>query len=287
MSRIAYVNGRYVPHRSACVHVEDRGYQFADGVYEVIAVANGRLVDEQPHVERLERSLRELRMAAPMSRAALGQIMREAVRRNGVENGIVYVQMTRAVAPREHSFPARGRVQVVVTARRARPQPARIAEEGVKVISLPDLRWKRCDIKSVSLLPNALAKQQAKEAGAYEAWLVDPDGRVTEGSSSNAWIVTSQGDLVTRPLGPEILGGVTRKVVIELARREGLKVVERTFSLAEARQAREAFLTSTSSLVTPVTQIDEQVIANGRPGHTTLKLRELYLRHIADTGAVA
>ena len=222
MSRIAYVNGRYVPHRAASVHVEDRGYQFADGVYEVIAVANGKLIDGGPHLDRLERSLRELRMTPPMGRRALELVMREVVRRNGVDNGIIYLQMTRGVAPRDHAFPARAETQVVMTARRARPQAARIAEDGVKAITMPDIRWQRCDIKSVSLLPNILAKQQAKEAGAYEAWLVDRNGMVTEGSSTNAWIVTRDGQLVTRSIENAILAGITRMAVIEMARAEGL-----------------------------------------------------------------
>jgi D-alanine transaminase len=287
MSRIAYVNGRYVPHRAASVHIEDRGYQFADGVYEVVAVADGRLVDGGPHLDRLERSLGELRIAAPMSRHALELVMREVVRRNGVDNGIIYIQMTRAVAPRDHAFPARSETQVVMTARRARPQPARIAEEGVKAITLPDIRWQRCDIKSVSLLPNILAKQQAKEAGAYEAWLVDRNGMITEGSSTNAWIVTRDGQLVTRSVENAILAGITRRAVIELARAEGLSLVERPFSVSEAKAAREAFVTSTSSFVTPVTQIDDHVVANGKPGSISLKLRERYMRHMAGEPAAA
>lgn len=281
MSRIAYVNGRYVPHRAASVHVEDRGYQFADGVYEVIAVANGKLVDGGPHLDRLERSQRELRMTPPMGRRALELVMREVVRRNGVDNGIIYMQMTRGVAPRDHAFPARAETQVVMTARRARPQAARIAEDGVKAITMPDIRWQRCDIKSVSLLPNILAKQQAKEAGAYEAWLVDRNGMVTEGSSTNAWIVTRDGQLVTRSIENAILAGITRMAVIEMARAEGLSLVERPFSVTEAKAAREAFVTSTSSYVTPVTQIDDQVIANGKPGSISLKLRERYIRYMA------
>jgi D-alanine transaminase len=281
MSRIAYVNGRYVPHRSASVHIEDRGYQFADGVYEVVAVANGRLIDGGPHLERLERSLRELRMTLPMGRRALELVMREVVRRNGVDNGIIYLQMTRGVAPRDHAFPARAETQVVMTARRTRPQSARIAEDGVKAITMPDIRWQRCDIKSVSLLPNILAKQQAKEAGAYEAWLVDRNGMVTEGSSTNAWIVTRDGQLVTRSIENAILAGITRMAVLEMARAEGLSLVERPFSVGEAKAAREAFVTSTSSYVTPVTQIDDHVIANGKPGSISLKLRDRYIRYMA------
>jgi D-alanine transaminase len=212
--------------------------------------------------------------------------MREVIRRNGVDNGIIYIQMTRGVAPRDHAFPAKPMTQVVMTARRARPQPAKVAEEGVKAITMPDIRWKRCDIKSVSLLPNILAKQQAKEAGAYEAWLVDANGMVTEGSSTNAWIVTRDGQLVTRSLENAILAGITRGAVIALAREEGLSLVERPFSVSEAKTAREAFVTSTSSYVTPVTPIDDQVIANGRPGSISLKLRERYMRYMTGAAAV-
>lgn len=288
MSRVAYVNGRFVPHRAAHVHIEDRGYQFADGVYEVVAVADGRFVDLEPHLVRLERSLAELKIAMPMSRRALGMVMTEVVRRNGVDNGIIYLQLTRGVAPRDHPFPANARTQVVMTARRAKPQPASFGEDGVKVIALPDIRWRRCDIKSVSLLPNVLAKQAAREAGAYEAWMVEENGMVTEGSSTNAWIITGDRKLVTRNASEAILNGVTRLAVLRLAREEGLEFVERAFSLDEAKAAREAFITSTSALVLPVTQIDDTVIGNGKPGLLTTKLRQAYFGYMrAREGAAA
>lgn len=288
MSRVAYVNGRFVPHRAAHVHIEDRGYQFADGVYEVVAVADGRFVDLEPHLVRLERSLAELKIAMPMSRRALGMVMTEVVRRNGVDNGIIYLQLTRGVAPRDHPFPANARTQVVMTARRAKPQPASFGEDGVKVIALPDIRWRRCDIKSVSLLPNVLAKQAAREAGAYEAWMVEENGMVTEGSSTNAWIITGDRKLVTRNASEAILNGVTRLAVLRLAREEGLEFVERAFSLDEAKAAREAFITSTSALVLPVTQIDDTVIGNGKPGSLTTKLRQAYFGYMrAREGAAA
>jgi D-alanine transaminase len=282
MSRVAYVNGRYVPHAAAHVHIDDRAYLFGDGIYEVVAIAGGRFVDEAPHLDRLERSLREMRMAMPMSRRALELVLREVVRRNRVRDGIVYLQMSRAVAPRDHAFPKNAETQVVAWARSWKPQPASVAEDGVKAISVPDIRWGRCDIKSTALLPNVLAKQQAREAGAYEAWLVDKDGNVTEGSSSNAWIVTSKGELVTRATDAAILSGVTRRTVAAIAKEEGLSLVERRFSLAEAKAAREAFVTSASSLVAPVTQIDDQVIGNGKPGSMTLKLRDRYLRYMSE-----
>jgi D-alanine transaminase len=282
MSRIAYVNGRYVPHAAARVHIEDRGYQFADGVYEVVAVAAGKLVDGGPHLDRLERSLRELRIAMPMARRALEAVMAEVIRRNRVRDGSIYLQLTRGVVPRDHAFPARAETQVVMTAKRSKPHPAAWPEDGVKVVSVPDIRWTRCDIKSVALLPNVLAKQAAREAGAYEAWMVSPDGTVTEGSSSNAWIVTRDGELVTRAATPAILDGITRRAVIAIARAEGLTLVERPFTLAEAKAAREAFVTSTSSFVMPVSQIDDAVVANGKAGSLSRALRQRYLAHMAE-----
>lgn len=281
MSRVAYVNGRYVPHRGAHVHIEDRGYQFSDGVYEVIAVCGSGLVDAEPHLDRLERSLGELRIAMPMTRAALGVVMAEVVRRNDVTDGILYIQMTRGVAARDHAFPAMARTQVVMTSRRSRPHPRRYDEDGVKAITRPDIRWERCDIKSVALLPNVLAKQAAREAGAYEALFVAPDGTITEGSSTNAWIVTTAGELVTRPASAAILNGVTRRAAMAIAAEEGLRLVERPFTLAEATAAREVFITSTTAFVMPVTQIDATVIANGKAGSVARKLRARYFDHMA------
>ncbi len=280
MSRIAYVNGSYVPHKQASVHVEDRGYQFADGVYEVIAVRGGRFVDEEPHLDRLERSLAEISIEAPMSRPALKIVMREMLRRNRVRDGILYLQVTRGVAPREHAFPASARPAVVMTARRSKPRPA-VSLRGVSVITVPDIRWKRCDIKSVSLLPNILGKQAASEAGAYEALQVDEDGFITEGTSSNAWIVNRRGDLITRKPDNAILDGVTRRAVVELAEREGLNFIERAFTLKQALAAREVFVTSTSSNVMPVVKIDDQVVGDGKPGPLSRKLLKLYATHAA------
>jgi D-alanine transaminase len=281
MSRIAYVSGRYVPHRFARVHIEDRGYQFADGVYEVVALQNGTLVDEEPHLDRLDRSLSELRIAPPMPRRALRMVMREVIRRNALTSGSVYVQVTRGVAPRDHAFPATVQTQTVITVKRPRPVNPEAVAEGVKVITLPDLRWERCDIKSIGLLPNVLAKQAAREAGAYEAWLVDSRGMVTEGSSTNAWIVSPSGELITHQAGHQILNGVTRRAVLHIARELDMPLVERPFSLTEAKAAREAFLTSTSVGVLPITQIDEQVIANGKPGMIASRLSTLYAQHAA------
>lgn len=275
MSRIAYVNGRYLPHHDASVHVEDRGYQFADGVYEVCEVLGGRLVDERRHLDRLERSLHELLIAAPMSRAALSAVLREVVRRNGVRNGMVYLQVTRGVARRDHAFPAPGTVpSVVVTARRTdREAQEALARKGVAVITVPENRWPRVDIKSVSLLPNVLAKQLAKEAGAREAWFVDADGYVTEGASTNAWIVTAGRTIVTRPADSGILRGITRTVAFEVAADLGYSIDERPFTVAEAHEADEAFISAATTVIMPVVTVDGVPVGAGVPGPVAAALR--------------
>jgi D-alanine transaminase len=281
MSRIAYVNGRYLPRSEAKVSIEDRGYQFADGVYEVCEVRAGRLVDERRHMARLDRSLHELRIARPMSPAALSLVLRETVRRNRVCDGIVYLQITRGVAPRDFPFPSEStRPSVVVTARGNDPaRLERTAAEGIAVITVPDIRWQRVDIKSVALLPNVLAKQTARDQGAREAWLVDAQGRVTEGASSNAWIVSRDGTLITRPLGRDILPGITRSVVIDVVEAQGLAFEERAFTVEEAYAAREAFVTSASQIVQPVISIDGRPVGNGAPGLIASALRNAYHRH--------
>jgi D-alanine transaminase len=281
MSRVAYVGGQYLPHRLAAVRIEDRGYQFADSVYEVLAVVRGHLVDEEAHLVRLARSMRELRIPSPMSDAALKIIIRETIRRNGVLDGIVYLQISRGVAPRDHAFPESVKPVLVVTSRRKRPVDPRIAADGIAVITTPDIRWRRCDIKSVALLPNVLGKQLAKEAGAYEAWQVDQEGWVTEGTSTNAWIVTAERTVVTRQADSAILNGVTRLAVVDIIRREGYSLVERPFTVGEAKAASEAFLTSTSVDLLPVVRIDGDPIGNGAPGPLSRRLREFYLLHAA------
>lgn len=284
MSRFAYVNGRYVRHAEAAVHVEDRGYQFADGVYEVCEIRDGRLIDETLHMARLERSLKELRIAPPMSLVALGVILREVVRRNMVRDGLVYLQVTRGVAPRNHSFPAEGTPpSMVVTAKSTSRGAADLrAEQGVSVITVPESRWDRVDIKTVSLLPNVLAKQAAKEAGAYEAWFVDANGNVTEGSSTNAWIVTRDGVIVTRPAESGILRGITRTVLFQVAKAADLRIEERAFSLEEAKGAREAFISAATAIVTPVVEIDGQPVGNGAPGTVATELRRRFHEFAAE-----
>ena len=281
MSRIAYVNGRYVPHRAAQVHVEDRGYQFADGVYEVCEIRAGQLVDERRHMDRLERSLSELRIALPMRRNALSIVFRETVARNRVRDGILYLQVTRGVARRDHAFPAPGTPpSIVITAKNYDlDRLEQGAAEGIAVVSVPENRWPRVDIKSVSLLPNVLAKQAAREQGAKEAWFVDAGGFVTEGSSSNAWIVTREGSVVTRPAEFGILRGITRTVVLEVIADHGLKLEERPFTMEEAYAAREAFVTSATQFVMPVVRIDGRPVGNGAPGLIASALRRDYHKH--------
>lgn len=281
MSRVAYVNGRYFPRRDAMVHVEDRGYQFADGVYEVCEVRGGRLVDERRHMQRLVRSLNELRIKLPMSLAALSIVLHETARRNRVIDGIVYLQVTRGVARRDHAFPPpETRPSMVVTANRLDMAKAEgIAAEGIAVITLPDNRWERVDIKSVSLLPNVLAKQAAREQGAREAWFVDRDGYVTEGSSSNAWIVTRDGKVVTRPVDHSILRGITRTVLLDALAAQDLELEERPFTVEEAFAAKEAFLTSVSQIVMPIVRIDGRPVGNGAPGLLASALRRDFHRY--------
>jgi D-alanine transaminase len=279
MARIAYVNGRYRPLAEQAIAIEDRGYQFADGLYEVIKVLGGQPRDLERHLDRLERSLAALEIRPPMTRAALKSVLAETLRRNRLPTALVYLQVTRGSAPRNHVFPNDARPTLVVTVRKPSFPGARERAEGVGVITLPDLRWGRCDIKSISLLPNVLARQQAAAAGRREAWLIDQGGNVTEGSASNAYIVDQDGRLVTHPLCEKILGGVTRSVLLELARADGIPVVERPFSLAEARTAREAALSSTSSLLLPVTAIDDRTVGNGHPGTVVRRLMTLYDAH--------
>lgn len=287
MSHIAYVNGRYLPQKQAQVHIEDRGYQFADGVYEVMCVWNGLPVDYIPHIVRLNRSLNELRMTPPASDAGLKLIIQEIVRRNRLEKGTIYIQINRGVAPRLHTFPgAHVKPSLVVTAKHGVGLADSIAEEGVAVITVPDIRWARRDIKSVGLLPNALAKQAAAENKAYEALFLAPDGSITEASGANAWIVTKDKVLVTHPTTHAILGGVTRATVMKMARAAGYEIEERAFTLDEARNSKEVFLTGTTTFVMPVTSIDGKPVANGGAGTISLDLRrryKAYMEALTDT----
>jgi D-alanine transaminase len=281
MSRWAYVNGRFVRHGEAAVHIEDRGYQLADGIYEVWAIFNGRLADSEGHFERLERSLGEMGIAAPMSRKALELVLREAVRRNRVKHGLLYLQVTRGVARRDHAFPIPAPTPaVVITAKSTDAAAAEArAAKGVSVITTPENRWGRCDIKTIGLLPNAMAKTAARDQGAAEAWFVDADGLVTEGASSNAWIVDAEGVLRTRDTTANILRGVTRKSVMGLLGEVNIRLDERAFTPEEARNAREAFITGAGALILPVVAIDGAQIGTGKPGPVAQRLRALYIEN--------
>jgi D-alanine transaminase len=276
VARFAYVNGRFVRHADASVHIEDRGYQFADGVYEVVTILAGDFVDEQGHLARLKRSLGELRIAMPFTESVLKLVMRELVRRNGVRDGYLYLQITRGVAPRDFKFPKQAKSAIVMTTRRQKFLPSMPNDAGVSVVTVPDIRWARRDIKSIGLLAQVLAKQAAVEAGAFEAWMVGPDGFVTEGSSSNAWIVTKDGVLVTRQPDHMILHGITGNAIERLAAEAGVRVERRPFTLAEAHEAREAFLTSATTFCIAITEIDGRPIANGHPGELSRSLRQTY-----------
>jgi len=277
MSRIAYVNGRYVPHRQATVSIEDRGLQFADGVYEVTAVRSGQLIDETPHLERLKYSLSELRIAMPLALGALRFVQREIIARNRIADGIVYIQVTRGAARRDHPFPAGASPTLIVTGRNSKPNAAQ-ADSGIAVITVPDIRWQRCDIKSVGLLANVLAKQAAREAGAWEAWFIDREGYITEGSSTNVWMVSQDGELVTRQADHSILNGITRRTIQRLCGDLQLRLVERPISVSEIAQAREAFVTSATSFVMPVVKLNGHELSDGVPGALARRLRAEYLR---------
>jgi len=280
MANIAYVNGEYVAQANAAVHIEDRGYQFADGIYEYIAFYNRILLDGDLHLKRLERSLKELEIAGSPSQNALNIIIRELIERNGREDGGVYIQITRGVAKRDHGFPKHIRPSLVMTLCGAKTPQAHEIKDGVKVISMLDNRWARRDIKSVSLLGNVIAKQAANRANVREAWLLEADGTVNEGAVSNAFIVTKNGELITHHADKNILGGITREVVLKLARKAGISVAERSFNIVEAKSAAEAFITSTSANVLSVVKIDDRLVGVGRVGVITKQLQELYSAHI-------
>jgi len=284
--RVAYVDGRYLPHAGASVHVEDRGLQFADSIYEVCAVLQARLMDEEGHLDRLERSLASLDMRMPLARPALKLVMREMIRRNRMRDGLLYLQVTRGAHRRDHPIPRDHRSTLIMTARAINMAAVeKRRAEGIAIVTLPDIRWGRCDIKVTGLLANVMAKTEARKRGAFEAWLVDRDQLITEGTSTNAWIVTGQGVLVTRKLSHNILAGVTRLGVLAALAREGFNAIEeRVFTVEEAYGAREAFVTSASGGVIPVVSIDGRIIGDGSPGPATKRIHALYSQ-FADAAA--
>ncbi|MDC7674868.1 D-amino-acid transaminase [Asticcacaulis machinosus] len=287
MSRFAYVDGRYIRHGDACVHIEDRGYQFADAVYEVWSVFDGRLADTQGHLDRLDRSLKSLRINAPMSRAALMVVLYEVIRRNRIKEGMVYLQVSRGVAARDHFFPAGVKPTLVITARAVDREAAAVkARMGIKVITQPDIRWGRCDIKTVGLLPNVLAKQAAKDAGASDVLFVDKDDFITEGGSANAYIVDDAGVIRTRSLKSNILAGITRAQLLKILKTTDIELREEAFTVAETLAAREVFITAATSLVMPVVEIDGHRIADGKPGPVATSLREAYIQQATKTAGI-
>jgi D-alanine transaminase len=281
MSRIAYVNGRYLPQTEACVNIEDRGFQFADGVYEVFYVNDGRIIDLALHLARLDRSLRELRITAPMDHKPLLHVLQEVISRNRIGNGLAYLQITRGVARRDHAFPKSTTLpSLVVTVRRVPPYPASVDAWAIRAITQPDQRWARCDIKSVALLPNVLARQAAREQGAGEAILVDGEGMVTEGAATNCWMVDMNGVLRTRPLSGAILPGCTRAALLSLLNDNAIAFEERAFTAAELRHAAEMFITSATSFVKPVIALNGTPIGDGTVGPITSRLFDLFARHV-------
>lgn len=287
MPRIAYVNGAYERTSEAAVSIEDRGYQFADAVYEVWSLFDGRLADLSGHMNRLERSLSELQIAMPMPRTSLLVVLNEVIRRNRIREGLVYLQISRGVAPRDHVFPADTLPSIVITARQVDRAAAEIkAAAGIKAITVPDIRWGRCDIKTVGLLPNVLAKQQAKAKGATEVIFIDNDGYVTEGGSTNVYMVTKDGTIRTRSLDANILAGVTRLNLLPLIKDSGIAFSEEAFTLDEALDAAEVFVTAASSLVMPIVAINDIPVGNGKPGPIACGLREVYIEHARATAGV-
>ena len=276
MSRIVYVNGQFVPETEAHVSVFDRGFLFADGVYEVSSVLDRGLVDNDAHLARLERSLGELGMDSPASAEEIVRVQEELIARNDLDEGIVYLQITRGPADRDFAYPAEPEPTLVMFTQKKALVDNPAAAMGIEVITVPELRWQRRDVKTVGLLAASMAKQAALNAGAEDAWMVE-DGFVTEGSSNNAYIVTRGGVVVTRHLGNEILHGITRASVLRLARERQIAVEERAFTVEEAKNAAEAFITSASAFVIPVIGLDGEAIGDGRPGPITRRLREIYI----------
>jgi D-alanine transaminase len=276
MGRTVYVNGDYLPEEEAKISVFDRGFLFADGVYEVTSVLDGRMIDFPGHLARLHRSLGELDMPAPVTDAEIEAIHRELIARNGVQEGMVYLQVTRGAADRDFAYPAEPKPSLVMFTQEKPLADTPAARNGIRVISVPDIRWARRDIKTVQLLAPSMCKMMARKSGADDAWMVE-DGFVTEGTSNNAWIVTRDGTIVTRDLSPAILAGITRAALLHYAAEAQIRIEERSFTLAEAQDAAEAFVTAASAFVTPVVEIDGVRLGDGRPGPVTTRLREIYL----------
>jgi D-alanine transaminase len=276
MSRIVYVNGEYVPDEEAKISIFDRAFLFADGIYEVTAVLDGKLVEYEPHMERLHRSLRELDMAQPISDAELKEMHLQLMTRNNITEGLIYMQITRGVAERDFSYPENAKQTLVAFTQLKELLDPPAAKTGIRIITIPDIRWQRRDIKTTGMLAQAMGKQAAKEAGVNDAWMVE-DGYVTEGTSNTAFIVVDENRLITRPLSNAVLPGITRRMILKLAESGAITVEERMFTVDEAKSASEAFHTSASSFVMPIVEIDGAMVGGGQPGPVSRKLREMYI----------
>ncbi len=281
MTRICYINGRYVPATQAVVPMEDRGYHFADGVYEVIVFFNNCLLDEEPHLARLKQSLKILRMNMPMSDAALKLVMRELIAKHPFSDGYIYLQITRGVAHRDHAFPKDEKPFLTMFVNREKAPSRMQVEEGVAVVTTPDIRWKHCDAKTISLLPNVLARQKSVEQGARETWMVNEDGYVTEGSHSNAYLIKG-GTVITHPADASILNGVRRINILRLCQKNGIPVEERPFHVDEIREAEGAFMSSATSNVLPVVTVDGTPVGNGKPSALSGRIYALYQQHVTE-----
>jgi D-alanine transaminase len=277
MARKAWLNGVYIAAVEAWISPFDRGFLFADGVYEVTAVYNGQLIDMERHLDRLERSLRELKFGTMPDRSEIEEVHRKLVAANDVGEGYIYLQVTRgAYGGRDFVAPDAPRLTIFMFAEKRALIDTAQARNGMRIVTMPDIRWARRDIKSVGLLAQAMAKTEAKARGADDAWLVAPDGLVTEGASSNAWIVTRDGEIITRALSNMILAGVTRHALFDALAQRGVKIVERSFTVEEAKEAAEGFVTAATGLVTPVVEIDGVTLSDGKPGPVTRRVQKLY-----------
>tara|TARA_B100000029_G_scaffold516680_1_gene632676 strand:- start:15761 stop:16639 length:879 start_codon:yes stop_codon:yes gene_type:complete len=279
MKNLTYLNNKFVEHSKAKISVEDRGFLFSDSIYELISVLNGELIDLKPHLNRLKSSLKKIKINYKVNQLKFQNVIKKLIKNNKIFNGYVYIQITRGVAERKHEFPLKYKPSVIIFTKNLNINN-NIYKKGIKIITIPDIRWLRRDIKTTSLLANVLSKQMAVEKNAFESWLID-DGYITEGSASNAWIIKNSNTIITHPSNTKILKGVTRDTVIKILKKNNFKIKERAFNLIEAKNAKEAFLTSSTLSVLPVVKIDNYNISNGKPGDITKKIMFLYKNYIS------
>ena len=278
MKNITYINNKFIDHNKAKISVDDRGFLFADSVYELIGVLNKKIIDLDQHLNRLKVSLRKVKIKYKLSKKKFEETINKLIKLNSIFNGYIYIQITRGVAERKHEFPEKYHPTTIIFTKHLKINKD-IYEKGVKIITIPDIRWLRRDIKTTSLLPNVLSKQLAVEKNAFESWLID-NGNITEGSASNAWIIKSSNTIITHPANTKILKGVTRDTIIKILKKNNFNVIEKPFNLIEAKNAKEAFLTSSTLSVLPVVKIDNYNISNGKPGDITKKITYLYNNYI-------